>query len=532
MSSKSPYEILGVPIGSSKEDIRKAYMLRVRMIHPDKFDQVTQKAEWNLANEMLKELNNAYNEIKDGNYRQNVRPSSSASSNTQSSRAPGPDINLGRLKAGSGWYANFPKSVQQQLKRRVKEEESMQYAVPLESLVKNYIFLIVLFGWLAILVMNADSNYGWNGEHRNWLLSLTILTGALQSWNIAHMLKWWRSDIKPMLIITPLYVIKTSLDKVQYWPIWTITALNATHHYKNSSYTHTSVVMEFGKERQVFNLYTQPAYDIMRGFINRFVNTFNSAKNKGDWNYLKTEDDFFEVKSDQNGPEPKGSKRVAWRVTAITSAIYILAFLGSYAYNYRKSNDFSASQNSKTYASPAARVPEPTPSPQTYIPPKPAPEPKYNPPTQIYTQSQIEEMFRKAEPTINYPECALPLNGIYSLETRNECIARFVVNASQYDNYYIKLEDTATKQIALTLFVRAGSTTEVKVPVGNYIVKYASGTKWYGTDHLFGPNTSYNKADTIFDFFIEGNQIVGNSVTLYKVKNGNLETKSIPKEEF
>ena len=482
---------------------------------------------------MLKELNNAYNEIKDGNCRENVRSSSSSTSNAQSSRAPGPDIKLGRLKAGSGWYANFPKSVQEQLKRRVKEEEAQQYAIPLASLVKNYIFLLLLFGWLAILGMNANSNYSWNIEHRNWLLSLTILAGALQSWNIAYMLKWWRSDLKPMLIITPLYVIKTTLDKVQYWPIWTISAMNATHHYKNSSYTHTSVVMEFGDEMELFDLKSVYAYDVLRSFINKFVDRVNMAKNNGDWNYFKDEDDFLEVKSDLNGPEPKDSKRVSWRVTAATCASYLLVFLGCYAYNYQRHLDWVSSFKPQAYspAKPAQEQPAPLVT-QAQPTKQQTPEPKYNPQTKTYTQSEIEEMLRQSEPTINYPECALPLNGIYSLETRNECIARFIVNASQYDNYYIKLEDTATKRIALTLFVRAGSTTEVKVPVGNYIVKYASGTKWYGTDHLFGPNTSYNKADTIFDFFIEGNQIVGNSVTLYKVQNGNLETKIIPKEEF
>lgn len=60
----------------------------------------------------------------------------------------------------------------------------------------------------------------------------------------------------------------------------------------------------------------------------------------------------------------------------------------------------------------------------------------------------------------------------------------------------------------MTIFVQGGSTLERKVPFGNYIVKYASGEKWYGYRHLFGPSTAYSKADETFNFHIAqtGNQ--------------------------
>jgi hypothetical protein len=62
---KSFYDILGVSKFASDVEIKKAYILRSKMMHPDRFNQTSQKAEWAMANEMLKELNHAYGVLKD-----------------------------------------------------------------------------------------------------------------------------------------------------------------------------------------------------------------------------------------------------------------------------------------------------------------------------------------------------------------------------------------------------------------------------------------------------------------------------------
>jgi DnaJ-domain-containing protein 1 len=62
---KSFYDVLGVSKFASDAEIKKAYILRSKMMHPDRFNQNSQRAEWDLANEMLKELNHAYGVLKD-----------------------------------------------------------------------------------------------------------------------------------------------------------------------------------------------------------------------------------------------------------------------------------------------------------------------------------------------------------------------------------------------------------------------------------------------------------------------------------
>ena len=60
---KDPYEVLGVPHGASEEDIKKAYRELVRKYHPDKY---TDNPLADLAQEKMKEINEAYDTLTKG----------------------------------------------------------------------------------------------------------------------------------------------------------------------------------------------------------------------------------------------------------------------------------------------------------------------------------------------------------------------------------------------------------------------------------------------------------------------------------
>jgi hypothetical protein len=84
----------------------------------------------------------------------------------------------------------------------------------------------------------------------------------------------------------------------------------------------------------------------------------------------------------------------------------------------------------------------------------------------------------------------------------------------------------------MSLFIGAGQTVKVAVPVGTYKAKIASGQAWYGDAMRFGPDTTYAILDAELKFFIDKNELVGNSLMLTHVRNGNLQELPLNASDF
>ena len=72
---KDPYEVLGVPHGASEEDIKKSYRELVRKYHPDKY---ADNPLADLAQEKMKEINEAYDTLTKGGASQSSYNSASS----------------------------------------------------------------------------------------------------------------------------------------------------------------------------------------------------------------------------------------------------------------------------------------------------------------------------------------------------------------------------------------------------------------------------------------------------------------------
>jgi hypothetical protein len=136
------------------------------------------------------------------------------------------------------------------------------------------------------------------------------------------------------------------------------------------------------------------------------------------------------------------------------------------------------------------------------------------------------------QPVQSMKALELPPNGETHYYQQAEAIAPFGISTAPNTNYFIKLVEKTTGNVALTIFVRGGQSVNIKVPLGSYEFRYASGTNWYGEEQLFGSRTVYTKANTIFDFYRNGPQIMGHTVKLIKQVDGNLQTREINKTDF
>ncbi|MGZ8926941.1 MAG: J domain-containing protein, partial [Methylobacter sp.] len=131
-------------------------------------------------------------------------------------------------------------------------------------------------------------------------------------------------------------------------------------------------------------------------------------------------------------------------------------------------------------------------------------------------------------PVFNQPEQPLPQSGANNANFRDG-VAPLKIRTSFVGgyHYFVKIVNLLNSQPIGAYFIRSGETIELKVPLGTYEIRYASGAKWYGLDYLFGSDTTYNKADSTFNFSFDGYQYSGYTKELIMQQNGNLRTSAI-----
>jgi hypothetical protein len=111
--------------------------------------------------------------------------------------------------------------------------------------------------------------------------------------------------------------------------------------------------------------------------------------------------------------------------------------------------------------------------------------------------------------------------------------APFQIKSTAGKNYYVKLVDLSHSRLAsVAIFVRGGDTVTVHVSLVKYLVKYAAGDRWYGSNSLFGPATTFTKVNTVLSFDKDSKEYNGYSMTLYPVPQGNLQTTPISRGEL
>lgn len=144
---------------------------------------------------------------------------------------------------------------------------------------------------------------------------------------------------------------------------------------------------------------------------------------------------------------------------------------------------------------------------------------------------------RLEKQTFGTKKVSLPKTGLVKVYSKKKRVAPLKILTIKdplqiFESYFFKLYDYDTNKEVLSFFIRTGEDLEVKVPLGSYVLKYVSGTTWYGEKYLFGYPSDYFVFSQVLDFSEGYGYYEGHTITMYKQKNGTLSTKSISEESF
>ncbi len=103
--------------------------------------------------------------------------------------------------------------------------------------------------------------------------------------------------------------------------------------------------------------------------------------------------------------------------------------------------------------------------------------------------------------TDGYPELSpspcleFPKAGVNTAASRGRNVK--VTAEKEGRNTYVQFCDADTGVLRGDAFVTPGKSVNVKIPEGSYVVRFASGSTWYGLSGLFGPLGTYQVSDPI-----------------------------------
>jgi hypothetical protein len=218
MVSRDYYQLLGVALDASADEIRSAYRKRISVIHPDRFDPASQPEQWQAANEMLVELNGAY-DILHHPYKRALYDES----------LPARQPKKPAAAAVRCRFKDLPAATQERL-LAMQKGRSQFFKLQSRNPINVFKFktgnpaaawcCLLAAGLLLGGILQFKLAAG-----RHPLLPPLVWGGALPgalALGLAgyKLVRWYRSPVKDYVYLTPLYYIKTSPGRVTFRWLW------------------------------------------------------------------------------------------------------------------------------------------------------------------------------------------------------------------------------------------------------------------------------------------------------------------------
>lgn len=488
---RTHYDNLKVARNAPQEVIRAAYKTLSQKHHPDRNGNSAE------SQRVMKILNESYAVLSDPEARRRhdvwIVEQESPETPEDYSQKSRREIEFPPLVSGEINYYDLDEETRKRIKDRASGVNKNQIRIKLGGVFWNYVWCILLSGWFYYIYTSA-TEYRWEEETTYWYAGLTAVVGFLLAGNISWLYSWHSKPLKFCLVVTPLYFIKFHLDKISYWPIWTISDIRATHNYRNGSYQSTTLSLTLDGKRQIFSISPESAYQQFFNKLQEYDTKFRAAVNTNDFDYIVNNDEFLSVRVGRTTANKKRSFSPI--VIYILLPLISFGFLGA---NYDINHDLPYNPAYSKRKTPYNSKPQGKPS---YVRPSIAPNGASWPSGAAYVT--------------NYPK--LNTGGLSSVT---------VDNTQNDSDVFVKLVSIMADEShpVRIFFIPAFRNFKINsINPGLYDIRYRDLT----TGGL-ARSESFTLEEVSTD---NGTRYSDMTMTLYKVRNGNMQTYDLSESEF
>jgi DnaJ-domain-containing protein 1 len=361
MAKRDHYETLGVARGASDAEVRSAYLLLAKMLHPDRFDPKQQAQEWRKAHEMLLDLNEAYSVLRDPESRRRYDASTSNTDGPRPSRATEegasqrrstatdqgarssatphePPSDFGTLQRGARAVSRLPAKIQQ----RLTEIRSgvLTDATVFTSSCAWYYFGACIGALLLAALFGLANDFLWSEDTRS-LYAVLSVAGTAGTWFcLRRTWDWHATAIKNFVAVRPLYVIRAHFGLVEWWPRNHVKEYQRKNHYVNGIPTRTSLQISLpGRVIRIPSAREAQLATLRQG-LRTWASRMSALEAPGNLDWLRAADDFQGLS--QTAYDPDAGKTFSFaRLKRYAAELLLAAGIGvAYFLAIRQANDY------------------------------------------------------------------------------------------------------------------------------------------------------------------------------------------------
>lgn len=488
---RTHYDNLKVARNAPSEVIRAAYKTLSQKHHPDRNGNSVE------SQRVMKIINESYAALSDPDARRRhdawILEQELPETYQDESQRPQRQIETPPPLSGEINFYDLDEETKKRIKNRASGVNKNQIRIKLDGVLWNYIWCAILSGWFYYIYTSA-AEHRWEEKTIYWHAGLTAIFGLLLARNISWLYSWHSKPLKSSLVVTPLYLIKFYLDQISYWPIWTISDIGATHNYRNGFYQDTALFLTLDGHRKAFSISPKSAYQKLVDKLQEYDTKFKSAMTSNDVTYIVDNDEF--LLNRENRTNRKKNKSLS------TVAIYMLTLLLSFGFLWISHNINNERPFKPEYSkskTPYNSTPLGKPN---YVRPATAPNGVSWPSIASYIAS--------------YPK--LNTGGLSSVTVDNK------QNDSDVFVKLVSIAATESHPVRVFFIPASGKFKISGIKPGLYDIRYRDLT----TGGL-ARSDSFTLEEVSTD---SGTRYSDMTMTLYKVRNGNMQTYGLSESEF